>query len=171
MTQPIFKPWPRDPRYLIGDDGTVLGLRGRPMAGTVESRGYRVLCVRVAGRPHPVRLNVIVCETFHGPRPPGQQAAHNNGDKLDNRAANLRWATPSGNALDKARHGADPQVNKTHCPREHVLAAPNLVPSALARGWRCCLACNRAKAYCRLGSARVFAVEADRYYTQIMASS
>ena len=30
-----WKPWPRDPRFLIGDDGTVLGVRGRPLRTVV----------------------------------------------------------------------------------------------------------------------------------------
>lgn len=33
---------------------------------------------------------------------------------------------------------------KTHCPRGHELREPNLVPSNLRRGWRSCLACQRA---------------------------
>ena len=35
-----WKPWPRDPRFLIGDDGTVLGVRGRPLRSLVGKHGY-----------------------------------------------------------------------------------------------------------------------------------
>ena len=66
-------------------------------------------------RYHAVRLgygkpmttaHVVVCETFHGPRPSrNHEVAHWNGDSMDNRATNLRWATRSQNALDRNRHG------------------------------------------------------------------
>jgi hypothetical protein len=47
----------------------------------------------------------VICETFHGPRPsPRHVVAHWNGDRHDNCAANLRWATVSENHADKARH-------------------------------------------------------------------
>ncbi len=51
-------------------------------------------------------LNRLVCEAFYGlPPSPKHHAAHNNGDSSDNRAENLRWATPKENMADKRRHG------------------------------------------------------------------
>ncbi len=48
----------------------------------------------------------VVCEAFHGPKPSlRHQAAHWNGIVSDNRAANLRWATPEENEADKVFHG------------------------------------------------------------------
>ncbi|WP_431490988.1 HNH endonuclease signature motif containing protein [Paraburkholderia fungorum] len=52
-----------------------------------------------------VTIHVAVCEAFHGKRPAGHEAAHWNDDKDDNRADNLRWATPVQNADDKRRNG------------------------------------------------------------------
>lgn len=49
----------------------------------------------------------MVCETFHGPRPPGAQAAHGDGDPSNNAADNLSWKTPKGNAADRVRHGTN----------------------------------------------------------------
>lgn len=50
--------------------------------------------------------HVIVCETFHGPRPSkNHEVAHCNGDSHDNRVNNLRWATRKENAEDAIRHG------------------------------------------------------------------
>jgi hypothetical protein len=51
-------------------------------------------------------VHVIVCATFYGDRPSKyHHAAHWNGDAHDNRACNLRWATPEQNAADRVRHG------------------------------------------------------------------
>lgn len=45
-------------------------------------------------------------EAFRGlPPTAAHQAAHWNGDRSDNRLANLRWATAAENAADRARHG------------------------------------------------------------------
>lgn len=57
------------------------------------------------GRDTKVHIHVLVCLAFHGPRPPGLDAAHNNGNYFDNRATNLRWATRSENMQDAIRHG------------------------------------------------------------------
>jgi hypothetical protein len=48
----------------------------------------------------------IVCRTFHGEKPtPRHGVAHNNGVSTDDRANNLRWATPAENEADKNLHG------------------------------------------------------------------
>lgn len=47
----------------------------------------------------------LVCRAFHGPRPEGCICAHHNGNRTDDRAENLRWATVSENEADKRRHG------------------------------------------------------------------
>lgn len=47
----------------------------------------------------------MVCEAFHGPRPDRHQVAHFDGDRTNNRADNLRWATQVGNEADKVSHG------------------------------------------------------------------
>ena len=49
--------------------------------------------------------HVLVCLAFHGPRPPGQQVRHLDGDKTNNRASNLRWGTLRENKDDVIRHG------------------------------------------------------------------
>lgn len=61
----------------------------------------------VDGRHSQFLVHVVVCETFHGPRPEGKEAAHENGVPADCRAANLSWKTPTENNADKVRHGTD----------------------------------------------------------------
>lgn len=99
-----YRAWPRDPRFLVGDDGTIIGLRGRPLSAYPrKGDGYLALAM---GRKWPsIVVHLVICETFHGPCPEGMQAAHRNGNKLDCRAENLRWTTPLANSMDRIQHG------------------------------------------------------------------
>lgn len=47
----------------------------------------------------------MVLETFVGPCPIGQWAAHGNGIRSDCKLENLRWDTVKGNHADKIKHG------------------------------------------------------------------
>ena len=56
------------------------------------------------------RVHQHICATFHAkpqPEPDGSrlEVAHNDGNPVNNRADNLRWATPLQNTLDKFQHG------------------------------------------------------------------
>lgn len=113
------------------------------------NRGGRLMVRLNLGDTKPSFLiHRLVLQAFVGPEPEGMEACHNNGDHTDNRLENLRWDTKRSNMLDKRAHGTDHQVNKTHCPRGHLLASPNLVPSLWERkGRRGCLSCSRAQSY------------------------
>lgn len=50
-------------------------------------------------------VNVLVCMAFHGLKPPKHEAAHENGDRADNRPENLEWKTRKANLADRYRHG------------------------------------------------------------------
>ncbi len=60
---------------------------------------------------------------------------------------------------------------RTHCPRGHALAAPNLIASAASRGQRSCLSCGRAGN--RVRKARGLGVHldwqalADQYFNEL----
>ena len=48
----------------------------------------------------------LVCEAFHGPAADAAlHCCHNDGDKHNNRAENLRWDTRSANEMDRVKHG------------------------------------------------------------------
>jgi hypothetical protein len=56
-----------------------------------------------------------VCAAFHGlPPTADHQAAHCDGNPLNNRPDNLRWATPTENHADKKRHGTHLEGDKHH---------------------------------------------------------
>jgi hypothetical protein len=50
-------------------------------------------------------VHKLVCEAFHGPRPPGHFVNHIDADKLNNDAVNLEWTTPLENTRHAVRLG------------------------------------------------------------------
>lgn len=69
--------------------------------GTVKS-GHKLV---VLGRGNPRLVHRLVLDAFVGPRPPGKEALHGDGDPANNRLTNLRWGTRSENMRDAIRHG------------------------------------------------------------------
>lgn len=70
---------------------------------------YLTVTLKDHGRSRTAEVQVIVCETFYGSRPPGMDAAHRDGNPANNRADNLRWATRSENMRDAIKHGTAPR--------------------------------------------------------------
>lgn len=97
---------PRYPRYRVSDDGEVMGRSGCVLKQHINYHGYMHVTLNRPGLRSYVVVHVLVCKAFHGPKPtPKHQAAHWDGDKLNNHVDNLRWATALKNAADMQRHG------------------------------------------------------------------
>lgn len=64
------------------------------------------------GRGERSTVHRLVCAAFHGPQPNEDQCqvAHGDGDRLNNRAENLRWASRRENGADAVRHGTSPLI-------------------------------------------------------------
>lgn len=79
-------------------------MRGRLLKPQRHSAGY--LHVGLSRR---IRIiSHLVLEAFRGPRPDGEEACHNNGDKWNNVLGNLRWGTHTYNCADRVAHGTSP---------------------------------------------------------------
>ena len=106
-----WRPIPGHPLYEASDDGQVRSWNGgrwgrRPEPQLLKMRADRWGYLRVPlGRGKLVGVHRLVCLAFHGEAPRGTEAAHEDGDKLNNRPGNLCWKTPAANSADKARHG------------------------------------------------------------------
>lgn len=157
------------PRVITRTNGARLTIAGGVMRPQPKRDGH----LKVELHKRTCQVHALVLEAFVGPAPTGHECLHGNGNPADNRLANLRWGTRSENMRDALRHGTHPTGSRTACPREHVLAEPNLIRSILPD--RGCLACNRARARVQwlrskgiVGDHRALA---DAYYAEIMESA
>lgn len=78
---------------------------GKVLALVGDGDGYRTVKLSFAGLPKRFRVNRLVCEAFHGQPPAYADAAHEDGDRSNNRADNLAWKTRKSNLEDKRLHG------------------------------------------------------------------
>jgi hypothetical protein len=88
--------WRGNPKH-----GAKLLPEPRIIEGWVNSHGRRYVTLRARSQP----VGRVICSAFHGPASLKYDAAHYDGDKLNNRPDNLRWATRAENEADKNRHG------------------------------------------------------------------
>jgi hypothetical protein len=96
----------RHPGYWVSSLGRVRGRKGHILRPQVKREHHTVNVYTVDGSVKTIYVHILVCETFHGPRPEGMpHTRHLNGDHFDNRAENLRWGTQAENEADKFLHG------------------------------------------------------------------
>ena len=74
--------------------------------------GYPRFVLKVGVRMERAYAHRLVCAAFHGPAPDGHEVAHNDGDRTNPAASNLRWDTRAGNLADTNRHGTDHRGEK-----------------------------------------------------------
>lgn len=109
--------------YEVSDHGRVRSLDrvagsgrySRRVRGRVLTTGglpYRAVGLCRDGDHITRRIHRLVALAFLGPQPEGHEVAHNDGDKLNNRASNLRWATRASNVADTIRHGRMPNGSR-----------------------------------------------------------
>lgn len=96
-----------------------------------------------------------------------QQVAQRDGQPFD-----FKTAADAHYGRILAGTAARASRDRTHCPRDHRLVAPNLVVAKANRGFRSCLACHRAHARAQHAKLRGnqfdFKAVADRSYEEIM---
>lgn len=109
-----WRPSPDFPNYLVSSEGQVrrilrdkhrrCGDLGRILRPSVADGYLHVILMRDRQR-NTALVNRLVAHAFLGvPPSPEHQAAHWDGNRQNNRASNLRWASPLENQADKLRH-------------------------------------------------------------------
>ena len=131
---------------------------GRVLRPAINSNGYKIVVVQAGERRSALRVHRLVLAAFVGPCPEGMQVCHGDGDRTNNSLGNLRYGTASENRIDSVVHGTHPHAAKTHCPYGHPLTMPNLIRALWRKGYRGCLACDRAR-----GAVRANPVLADQF--------
>jgi hypothetical protein len=79
----------------------------RILAQQTNRTGYRIVSLQLSPRRKwTLAVAPLVCAAFSGPKPsPDMHCAHLNGDRQDNRAENLAWATSGENMAHQTIHG------------------------------------------------------------------
>lgn len=147
--------------YEVSSDGKVASLRKSTLTTrwimrlSVGTGGYLHLNLHAGGRPFHRKVHILVAEAFHGPRPVGMQARHQDGNQTNNRARNLKWGTASQNNYDRVRHGTHPGARKTHCKNDHPLTGSDVYinPTSGKRQCRTCQRNRQNNAYRKLAKA------------------
>lgn len=107
--------------YAVSDLGRVMSLRnGRALKPLHVSDGYLAVKLHRADRGTSASIHRLVCAAFHGAPEAGQQAAHLDGNRENNRADNLKWVSPKENTAHKREHGTH-QAGERH-PRAKLTA-------------------------------------------------
>lgn len=99
------------PGYEADDAGQIWSLKSgvaKTVAQTHMPGRYQSVGLFVSGKRTRLDVHVLIATTFHGPKPPGCEVRHLDGDKLNNRQRNLAWGTKLENAADAKAHGRTP---------------------------------------------------------------
>src|SRR5690606_27606505 len=100
------------PHVRITKAGQRYPVRGQLLTPAVHLTGYPQGYLSVEGKTVPRKVHALVAEAFIGPRPEGHQIAHNDGDRLNSRLENLRYATAAEIAVDQIAHGRAPRGSR-----------------------------------------------------------
>lgn len=84
---------PNYPSYECLPEGHIRKIGNKYLLSPTPAANYnRIGLCNSSGRWMTIDFHVVICTTFHGPRPsPKHQAHHKNENKRDNRATNLEW--------------------------------------------------------------------------------
>ncbi len=75
--------------------------------GTMKS-GHLIVVLGSGAKTNAL-VHHLVLKAFVGPRLPGHESLHGDGDPANNRPGNLRWGTRAENIQDSIRHGTKPR--------------------------------------------------------------
>lgn len=105
--QETWKNIPDFPGYQVSNLGRIWSEKTKRLRKAhTQKKGYWHIVLSHKNKTKTIRLNRLVLEAFAGPAPsPEHHAAHKDGDKDNNAASNLYWATPQENVNDRKRHG------------------------------------------------------------------
>lgn len=129
--------------YEISDQGRLRSRRGIRVLLT-NPNGYKRVGLSKGGVSFGRKIHRLVAIAFVPGTAPGLDVCHIDGDKLNNRATNLRWGTRSENIQDQVRMGRHRNSRKTHCTHGHKFTPDNTRVDP-DHGGRSCRTCTRQR--------------------------
>jgi len=87
----------------VEPDGTIIGMKNKPIKGTIDHRGYIKVCVKFHKKDIPVYIHRLQAYQKFGDKifEDGMQVRHLNGDSQDNSWSNIAIGTMQQNHMDK----------------------------------------------------------------------
>lgn len=108
--RPIYRKVPGYPLYRAGDNGTLWRYwPGRKVWKRIKGyphvrSGHLLVSLSKNGQRKMTYLHQVILMTFVGPKPPGMECCHEDGNCLNNKLSNLSWETHSKNQQDRIAH-------------------------------------------------------------------
>jgi hypothetical protein len=112
-----------------------------------DKHGYQQLNLSRGGASTHSLVHMLVATAFHGPRPPGMECRHLDGNPANNAATNLTWGTSTENNRDLVRHGTHYSKfrDATHCVHGHEFTPEDTGWRDRPSGGRFCIACKKRR--------------------------
>jgi hypothetical protein len=89
-----------------GRAGGIRRYKGWLLNGEITHKGYRRIGLQRGGEKQKrYYAHILVLTAFRGPRPPGKQCRHLDGNHLNNSLSNLKWGSALEQVADKKAHG------------------------------------------------------------------
>jgi hypothetical protein len=129
------------PRRVPCKGGKTRQINQRIKKPSLTKAGYLIIKLTRNHEDRSVSVHPLVLEAFVGPRPPGMECCHADGDKTNNALSNLRWDTKRANELDAIRAGRRPDPNRSRCGYGHELTAENTYFTKALPNTRQCKRC------------------------------
>lgn len=117
--------------------------RGRVLKPGKDRKGYLQVFLQRPGESRMLSVHQVVAAAFIGPRPPGMETRHLDGNKLNCHPGNLAYGTGAENMQDQARHGTNANTLKTHCSKGHEYTEGNIKRIPSKPNARFCRECHR----------------------------
>lgn len=122
-----WKTIPEFPHYEVSNLGNVRHkvkqLVRKTQIKNTHKTPYRVVCIRLNGKIHVVKVSNLVLSAFVGPRPLSRiefiTSSHKNGNSLDDRLENLIWEPMSANM--KRAKKFKPTRRSTHLGKQVLI--------------------------------------------------
>lgn len=95
-------------RVVMSKNGRAKHLKGRVLRPGRRPCGH--LTVALSGKSH--HAHILVLSAFVGPRPPGMETRHLDGNPQNNHLSNLRWGSRADNTRDRKWHGGPTGTRK-----------------------------------------------------------
>lgn len=123
---------PEFPNYSVTEDGWIWSKKrphthGGFLTLRVASHGYKYVMLCKDGKRITKLVHTLIASAFLGPCPKGMECRHLNGDRLDNRIANLKWGTRGENSLDAIKHGTHVGLKKKGTAHHNAKLTENQV--------------------------------------------